>query len=170
MVRRMGSAPCSFSSLWRGCVCGMWLHFRTKLTAGRNCFGKSVCFVERFLFRSWEFGVYGELLILWVSIDRHILRKKVEVRDISEELAVWQYFGGKLAQQPDNATEAEAGSIGWGATTDESALSSAQTNGAQWRWYKDPRLGTLGLRGLFAANTRKDLPLGCICTHCHCQK
>lgn len=106
------------------------------------------------------------LLILSLFIDRHILRKKVEVNDISEELAVWQYYGGKLAEQPDNTPESEAGSIGWGGTTDDSALSSAQTNGEQRRWYKDPRLGILGLRGLFSKNTsRKDLLWG-LSTHC----
>ena len=93
------------------------------------------------------------------SVHRHILRKKVEVHDISEDLAVWQYYGGKLAEHPGSTSESEAGSIGWGGTTDDSAQISAQTNREQWRWYKDPRLGTLGLRGLFSKNTpRKDLP------------
>ncbi|KAG0586291.1 hypothetical protein KC19_2G079500 [Ceratodon purpureus] len=95
-------------------------------------------------------GVVDEIL---GYLKKHILRKKVEVNDISEELAVWQYYGGKLAEEPGNTAESEAGSIGWGGSTDDSALSSAQTNGEQRRWYKDPRLGVLGLRGLFSKDT-----------------
>lgn len=93
--------------------------------------------------------------VLTGQLDRHILRKKVEVHNISQELSVWQYYGGKLSEKPGDSTESEAGSIGWGGTTDESALSSAETNPDQLRWYKDPRLSTLGLRGIFASNPRK---------------
>jgi len=85
-------------------------------------------------------------------LKKHILRKKVEVHNISQELSVWQYYGGRLSEKPGDSTESEAGSIGWGGTTDESALSSAETNPDQLRWYKDPRLSTLGLRGIFASN------------------
>lgn len=70
---------------------------------------------------------------------------------------MWQYFGGKLADQPGSTTESEAGSVGWAGGKDESALSSAQTNEGQQRWYKDPRQSTLGLRGLFPSSTSPPL-------------
>ena len=81
------------------------------------------------------------------------------MNDISKELGVWQYYGGKSAERPDSTAEAEAGSIGYGGTTDDSALSSAQTDGEQMRWYKDPRLGILGLRGLFPNDVLRTDPL-----------
>ncbi|XP_024394841.1 putative transferase At4g12130, mitochondrial [Physcomitrium patens] len=86
-------------------------------------------------------------------LKKHILRKKVQVHDISEDLSVWQYYGGKLAEHPSNTTESEGGAIGYGGTKDESASSSVLVNDNQWRWYKDPRLSTLGLRGLFSKHT-----------------
>jgi hypothetical protein len=60
-----------------------------------------------------------------------------------------------LAENPEQSTESEAGSIGWGGTVDESALTSAEASDDQWRWYKDPRLSTLGLRGLFPSGVQR---------------
>ncbi|XP_024399197.1 putative transferase At4g12130, mitochondrial isoform X1 [Physcomitrium patens] len=85
-------------------------------------------------------------------LKKHILRKKIEVKDVSKDFSVWQHYGGTLAEKPDNTTESEAGAIGWGGTKDESALRSSETSGDEWLWYKDPRLSTLGLRGVFSTS------------------
>ncbi|KAG0613504.1 hypothetical protein M758_6G108400 [Ceratodon purpureus] len=85
-------------------------------------------------------------------LKKHILRKKVGVHDISQDLTVWQYYGGHLSENPGDSAESEAGAIGWGGTKDESALSSAEANSDKFRWYKDPRLSTLGLRGVFSSS------------------
>jgi folate-binding protein YgfZ len=81
------------------------------------------------------------------------LRAKVDVQDISQDLATWQHFGGNLAENPEEPSKVESGPIGWGGRTEESAQSSAEANSGGWRWFKDPRLGTLGMRGLFTSNT-----------------
>ncbi len=81
------------------------------------------------------------------------MRAKVDVQDISQDLATWQHFGGNLAENPEEPSKVESGPIGWGGRTEESAQSSAEANSGGWRWFKDPRLGTLGMRGLFPSNT-----------------
>lgn len=101
-------------------------------------------------------------------IYRHILRKKVEVHDVSQDLIVWQYYGGHLTEKPGDSTESEAGAVGWGGSKDESALSSAEANADKLRWYKDPRLSTLGLRGVFSSSPRKKMNFPVKSFNYHC--
>ncbi|CAK9273526.1 unnamed protein product [Sphagnum jensenii] len=90
---------------------------------------------------------------LLAFLKKHRLRAKVDVQDISQDLATWQHFGGNLAENPEEPSKVESGPIGWGGRTEEAAQSSAEANSGGWRWFKDPRLGTLGMRGLFPSNT-----------------
>lgn len=85
------------------------------------------------------------------------MRAKVDMQDISQDLAVWQHFGGVLAEKPKESSKVESGSMGYGGSEDDNANAAAQTDAGGFRWFKDPRLSALGMRGLFPQNTpRKD--------------
>ncbi|KAI3966710.1 hypothetical protein MKW92_028509 [Papaver armeniacum] len=69
------------------------------------------------------------------------LRSNVDIEDMSEEFSCWQTFLRPL---------------GWGAgieSIDKAGKSSTKGNSSGWQWYKDPRLDSLGFRGIFPSNT-----------------
>lgn len=46
--------------------------------------------------------------------------------------------------------------MGYGGTNDQTGRAAAETSDDGYQWYKDPRLGALGQRGVFLVNsTRK---------------
>ncbi|GAB2224562.1 hypothetical protein Droror1_Dr00005324 [Drosera rotundifolia] len=100
-------------------------------------------------------SVVDELL---QTLKRYRLRSKVDIENVGEEFACWQRFGGELSK-PSSSTEEEpeAAAVGWGASVDQSAMSSLQGNSSGWRWFKDPRLSSLGFRGIFPSNSTPPL-------------
>eukprot|EP00250_Pteridium_aquilinum_P005094 c1523_g1_i1 orf=186-1427(+) len=84
---------------------------------------------------------------------KHKLRAKVDFENVSKELSVWQRYGGSLLQgNPDNK-DAEVKNHGWGAASDPAAQASVEGNSNGYSWFKDPRLGDLGYRGVFPSDT-----------------
>ncbi|KAL9268078.1 putative transferase, mitochondrial [Drosera capensis] len=100
-------------------------------------------------------SVVDELL---QTLKRYQLRSKVDIENVGEEFSCWQRFGGELSK-PSTSTEEEpeAAAVGWGASVDQSAMSSLQGNSSGWRWFKDPRLSSLGFRGIFPSNSTPPL-------------
>ncbi|CAM6093365.1 unnamed protein product [Calypogeia fissa] len=86
-------------------------------------------------------------------LNRHRLRAKVTVENISSDLRVWQRFGGVTADEPTRKGKEEAGPVGWAGSKDPAAQSTAESTSDGWSWYTDPRLTQLGLRGVFPSNT-----------------
>jgi hypothetical protein len=68
-------------------------------------------------------------------------------------MAAWQRFGRSLVDDSDVDEDAGAKSIGWGGGVDFAGRAAAQSNGHAWRWFRDPRLASMGLRGLFLSDT-----------------
>ncbi|XP_026382606.1 putative transferase At4g12130, mitochondrial [Papaver somniferum] len=81
------------------------------------------------------------------------LRSNVDIEDMSEEFSCWQRFGKNLSTSSDSKEEPEASALGWGAGIDKACQSSTKGNSSGWQWYKDPRLDSLGFRGIFPSNT-----------------
>lgn len=86
-------------------------------------------------------------------LKKYRLRAKVEIQDVSKDIATWQCFGHSLVDDSDADKDAGAKSIGWGGGADFAGRAAAQSNGHGWRWFRDPRLASLGLRGLFPSDT-----------------
>lgn len=84
---------------------------------------------------------------------RYRLRSKVEIDDVTEELTCWQRFGRGLDQA--SPEEPEAAGLGWGGGVDLAGISSAEGNTYGWRWFRDPRLISLGFRGIFPSDTTR---------------
>ncbi|XP_072969165.1 putative transferase At4g12130, mitochondrial [Typha angustifolia] len=84
---------------------------------------------------------------------KYRLRAKVEIENVSEEFSCWQRFGGNLSSTEPSAQDPEAASVGWGQAVDRAGGSSAKGNDHGWQWFRDPRLGCLGYRGIFPAST-----------------
>ncbi|KAI3912999.1 hypothetical protein MKW92_030748 [Papaver armeniacum] len=70
------------------------------------------------------------------------LRSNVDIENVSEN-----FLSSDLKEEP------EASALGWGAGVDKAGQSSAEGNSSGWKWYKDPRLDSLGFRGIFPSNT-----------------
>ncbi|XP_026380414.1 putative transferase At4g12130, mitochondrial isoform X1 [Papaver somniferum] len=81
------------------------------------------------------------------------LRSNVDIENLSEEFSCWQRFGKNLSTSSDSKEEPEASALGWGAGVDKAGQSSTKGNTSGWQWYKDPRLDSLGFRGIFPSNT-----------------
>ncbi|KAI3940009.1 hypothetical protein MKW98_029785 [Papaver atlanticum] len=81
------------------------------------------------------------------------LRSNVDIENVSEEFSCWQRFGKNLSTSSDSKEEPEASALGWGAGVDKAGQSSTKGNTSGWQWYKDPRLDSLGFRGIFPSNT-----------------
>lgn len=86
-------------------------------------------------------------------LKKYRLRAKVEIQDVSKDMAAWQRFGRSLVDDSDVDKDAGAKSIGWGGGADFAGRAAAQSNGQGWRWFRDPRLASMGLRGLFPSDT-----------------
>ncbi|KAL2653049.1 hypothetical protein R1flu_021177 [Riccia fluitans] len=86
-------------------------------------------------------------------LKRHRLRAKVDIENLSDDLKVWQNFGAVSGLTREENNGSEAGSIGWAAGLDNSGQRTAGSDEYGWRWFKDPRLPELGLRGVFSSNS-----------------
>eukprot|EP00252_Welwitschia_mirabilis_P014857 TRINITY_DN32901_c0_g1_i1.p1 TRINITY_DN32901_c0_g1~~TRINITY_DN32901_c0_g1_i1.p1 ORF type:complete len:417 (+),score=69.13 TRINITY_DN32901_c0_g1_i1:131-1381(+) len=85
-------------------------------------------------------------------LKKYRLRSKVEIFDVSKDIKVWQRFPCMEVDKTLNQDD-DVKSIGWGAAHDASGSVAAEGSGNSWQWFNDPRLSSLGLRGLFAADT-----------------
>ncbi|KAJ7533622.1 hypothetical protein O6H91_13G057300 [Diphasiastrum complanatum] len=83
-------------------------------------------------------------------LKKYRLRSKVEIQNISNNLSVWQRFGG--GESKDSEVREGADSVGWGGNKDLTGSTAAEGDAHGWRWYTDPRLRDLGSRGVFPAN------------------
>ncbi|KAI3867693.1 hypothetical protein MKW92_051798 [Papaver armeniacum] len=81
------------------------------------------------------------------------LRSNVDIENISEEFSCWQCFGKNLSTSSDSKEEPEASALGWGSGIYKASQSSTEGNSSGWQWYNDPRLDSLGFRGIFPSNT-----------------
>ncbi|XP_047173904.1 putative transferase At4g12130, mitochondrial isoform X2 [Vigna umbellata] len=91
------------------------------------------------LFADVDASVLDELL---QTFNKYRLRSKVDIDDVSSDFSCWQRYGD----------EPEAASVGWGAGVDSTAMSSSHGSDSGWQWFKDPRLTSLGFRGIFPSN------------------
>jgi len=80
------------------------------------------------------------------------LRSKVDIDDVSSDFSCWQRYGTGLPEKSSQVEEPEAASVGWGAGVDSTAMSSSHGSDSGWQWFKDPRLTSLGFRGIFPSN------------------
>lgn len=88
-----------------------------------------------------------------ICAPRYRLRSKVEIENVSDEFFCWQHFGGKLSFTNTSSTEEPvADAVAWGGSVDHAGVSSAQGNNLGWQWFRDPRLESLGFRGIFRSN------------------
>ncbi|XP_058079505.1 putative transferase At4g12130, mitochondrial [Magnolia sinica] len=107
------------------------------------------------LFADVDATVLDELLD---SFKKYRLRSKVDIENVSEEFSCWQCFGGNLSGKASSAAEdPEADAVGWGGGVDRAGISAAQGNNLGWQWFKDPRLDSLGFRGIFPSNSAPPL-------------
>lgn len=83
---------------------------------------------------------------------KYRLRSKVEIENATKELSCWQWFGSNLSNTVSSVQEPGASSVGWGKGVDRAGQAAAQGNEDGWQWFKDPRLGCLGFRGIFPSN------------------
>lgn len=90
---------------------------------------------------------------------RYRLRSKVDIENVSGEFSCWQRFGGNLSCNTSSTEEPEAVAVGWGGSVDHAGASSAQGNNLGWQWFRDPRLKSLGFRGIFLSNTTRKTSL-----------
>ncbi|GBG88200.1 hypothetical protein CBR_g46688 [Chara braunii] len=109
---------------------------------------------EPILFADVDRATVDELLS---HLKKYRLRAKVGIEDVSDDFAVWASFGGKLKSVGGSGADDDkkiAGSIGWGAEVDAAGVASAKATATGWTWVRDPRLGSLGFRGIFPAKER----------------
>ncbi|KAJ3672526.1 hypothetical protein LUZ60_007247 [Juncus effusus] len=78
------------------------------------------------------------------TFKRYRLRSKVEIENLSGEFSCWQRYGSAMS---------DATSAGWGKAVDHIAESAEQGNEQGWQWFRDPRLGSLGYRGIFPSDS-----------------
>lgn len=86
---------------------------------------------------------------------RYRLRSKVEVENASDDFSCWQRFGERVSSDNPSTEEPEASSVGWGQGLDQTGESAAQGTEQGWQWFTDPRLNSLGFRGIFPSNTTR---------------
>lgn len=88
---------------------------------------------------------------------RYRLRSKVEIENASDDFSCWQQFGERVSSTNPLTEDPEASSIGWGKGFDRASESAAQGTEQGWEWFTDPRLDSLGFRGIFPSNTTPPL-------------
>lgn len=86
-------------------------------------------------------------------LKKYKLRAKVDFEDISKDLSVWQRYGGSLVHGSIDNGDTEVQNVGWGAASDPAAQASIEGNNKGYHWLKDPRLGSLGFRGIFPSDS-----------------
>ncbi|KAK1284969.1 hypothetical protein QJS10_CPB20g01538 [Acorus calamus] len=106
------------------------------------------------LFADVDADVLDEIL---VCFKKYRLRSKVEIDNVAEEFSCWQQFGGKLSADSSSTEDPDASAVGWGKGIDHAGISATQGNDLGWRWFKDPRLASLGFRGIFPSNATPPL-------------
>lgn len=70
---------------------------------------------------------------------------------MTKDFSCWQQYGGNLPEKSSSTEEPEAAGVGWGAGLDRSGESASRVNN-QWQWFNDPRLDSLGFRGIFPSD------------------
>ncbi|KAF5478422.1 hypothetical protein F2P56_004982 [Juglans regia] len=102
------------------------------------------------LFADVDATVLDELL---QTFRKYRLRSKVEIENVAEDFSCWQRYGGNLSEKSLSAEEPEAASVGWGGGVDRTGVSASRGVNLGWQWFKDPRLDSLGFRGIFPSDT-----------------
>ncbi|KAI3971376.1 hypothetical protein MKX01_008220 [Papaver californicum] len=96
---------------------------------------------------------------LLVDVDATVMDELMDCFH-NEKFSCWQRFGKNLSTSSDLKEEPEASALGWDTGVDKAGQSSTKGNSSGWQWYKDPRLDSLGFRGIFPSNTmREAIPL-----------
>lgn len=80
------------------------------------------------------------------------MRSKVEIENLAEDFSCWQLYGGNLSERSLSAEEPEAASVDWGGGVDHSGMSASCAVDLGWQWFEDPRLDSLGFRGIFPSD------------------
>jgi len=75
-----------------------------------------------------------------------------------KDFSCWQRYGN-FSEKSSSAEEPETASVGWGAGVDRSAMSASRGVNLGWQWFKDPRLDSLGFRGIFPSDMTPPLVL-----------
>ncbi|XP_050264856.1 putative transferase At4g12130, mitochondrial isoform X2 [Quercus robur] len=101
------------------------------------------------LFADVDATVLDELL---VTFKKYRVRSKVEIENVAKDFSCWQRYGGNLPEKSSSIEEPEAASVGWGAGVDHSGESASRGNNLGWQWFNDPRLDSLGFRGIFPSD------------------
>ncbi|CAL0326171.1 unnamed protein product [Lupinus luteus] len=85
------------------------------------------------LFADVDVSVLDELIVIF---KKYRLRSKVEIDSVTNDFSCWQRYGDCLPQKPPHVEEpvSHGSNIGW-------------------QWFQDPRLSSLGFRGIFPSNT-----------------
>ncbi|KAF8032886.1 hypothetical protein BT93_D1695 [Corymbia citriodora subsp. variegata] len=91
------------------------------------------------------------------TFKRYRLRAKVDIENVAQDFSAWQRYGSNFSRNSSTAKEPDAASVGWGAGIDKSAMSASQGNKNGWQWFKDPRLDSLGYRGIFPSPSEPPL-------------
>lgn len=91
------------------------------------------------------------------TFKRYRLRAKVDIENVAQDFSSWQRYGGNFSRKSSTEEEPDAASVGWGAGVDKSAMSASQGNKSGWQWFKDPRLDSLGYRGIFPSSSEPPL-------------
>lgn len=91
------------------------------------------------------------------TFKRYRLRAKVDIENVAQDFSSWQHYGGNFSRKSSTEEEPDAASVGWGAGVDKSAMSASQGNKSGWQWFKDPRLDSLGYRGIFPSSSEPPL-------------
>ncbi|EOY24480.1 Glycine cleavage T-protein family [Theobroma cacao] len=99
-------------------------------------------------------SILDELL---ATFKKYRLRSKVEIENVAEDFSCWQRYGQNLFGKTPTVEEPEAASVGWGIGVDGSGTTASHGNDVGWQWFKDPRLGCLGFRGIFPSGTTPPL-------------
>ncbi|XP_059433333.1 putative transferase At4g12130, mitochondrial [Corylus avellana] len=101
------------------------------------------------LFADVDATVLDELL---ETFKKYRVRSKVEIENVAKDFSCWQHYGKNLSEKSSSAEEPEAASVGWGAGVDLTARSASRGVDLGWQWFMDPRLDSLGFRGIFPSD------------------
>lgn len=71
---------------------------------------------------------------------------------MAKDFSCWQRYGGNLPEKFSSTEEPEAASVGWGAGVDCPGESASRGKNLGWQWFNDPRLDSLGFRGIFPSD------------------
>ncbi|MBA0863507.1 hypothetical protein Goshw_022219 [Gossypium schwendimanii] len=94
---------------------------------------------------------------LLATLKKYRLRSKVDIDNVAEDFSCWQRYGRDLSGKTPTVEEPEADSVGWGGGVDRADMSASHSSDVGWQWFKDPRLGCLGFRGIFPSGTMPPL-------------